>query len=329
MATFVLNDETRKNSHGFFLLNAGGRFERFAENPVMLHNHDLDRLTGKWLRLRIEGSQLLAEPEFDEADPEALKIKGKVERGYLRGASPGIVILSAEWRENPATKESEIYVTDWELYEGSTVSVPSNAGALTLKIYDSDYSLISDDQVKCHVENIVKLSLAPKSNTENKLKNETKMSVEMKLTAACLVALGLQETSDGTAISAAVVQLHADKVKAEKELKELRDSMEAQKKLQAEEMVNLAITAGKITADKKEAFVKLALSDPETAKATLDAIPVKTNLSAQVQPISGSTIPAGREDWTLLKWMKEDMTGLKKLQAEQPDVYAEILKKKQ
>ena len=121
MERFVFNDETQKNSHGFYLLNAGGRFERFNENPVMLHNHDLAQLIGKWLNLQTEGSLLTAEPKFDEGDPDALKIKGKVERGYLRGASPGIIILAAEWRENPVTKELELYVTDWELFEGSTV----------------------------------------------------------------------------------------------------------------------------------------------------------------------------------------------------------------
>jgi HK97 family phage prohead protease len=324
MAKFILNDETRKNSHGFYLLNAGGRFERFNENPVMLNMHDLNQLIGKWLHLRTEGTLLIADPEFDEGDPDAVKIKGKVERGYLKGASVGIIIHAAEWRINPETKTEELYVTDWELYEVSLVSVPSNAGALTLKVYDGQCRLVSEDSVGSHIENIIKLSLSEK---EIKIpKNGTKM--EIKLTAEASVALGVKEDADGAAISAAIVKLHADKAKLEGDLKIEQEKTAATLKKQAEDMVNLAVTAGKIPADKKESFVKLALSDYDTAKAALDAIPEKQSLSAQIKGIvGGKDIPAGRENWKLLQWMKEDMAGLNKLKAEQPEVYEEIKKK--
>lgn len=326
MERFVFNDETKKNSHGFYLLNAGGRFERFKENPVMLNNHDLAQLTGKWLDLRVEGHLLTAEPEFDEGDPDAVKIKGKVERGYLRGASPGIIILAAEWRENSATRELEIFVTDWELFESSTVSVPSNAGALTLRVYDTNHHLVNDRDVKCHVENIIKLGLSP--GETNNIKN-VKMKDEIKLTAEALVALGIQDSGDMTAISAAIVALKVKADNAERVARELEAKAEADKKQAAEEMVNLAIQDGRITADKKETFIKLALADPGTAKATLESIPAKENLSAKIKGIAGETrIPGDRENWTLLQWMKNDMPGLKKLQTEAPEVYARIKQNK-
>lgn len=325
MAKFILNDETRKNSHGFYLLNAGGRFERFNENPVMLNMHDLNQLIGKWLHLRTEGNLLMADPEFDEGDPDAVKVKGKVERGYLRGASAGIIIHSAEWRTNPETKEEELYVTDWELYEASIVSVPSNAGALTLKVYDGQCRLVSDEKIRPHIENIIKLSLS--CNENQTLKNDETMA-EIKLTAEALVALGVKEGADGTAISAAIVKLQADKAKAESDLKTEQEKTAATLKKQAEGMVNLAVAKGKIPADKKEHFVKLALADYDTAKGALDAIPEKQSLSAQIKGVvGGKDIPAGRENWKLLQWMKEDMTGLQKLKSEQPDVYEEIKKR--
>ena len=326
MERFVFNDETKKNSHGFYLVNAGGRFERFNENPVMLNNHDLAQLIGKWLNLKTEGSLLTAEPEFDEGDPDALKIKGKVERGYLRGASPGIIILAAEWRENPETKDQDIYVTDWELFEASTVSVPSNAGALTLRIYDSCHQLVKDADVKGHVENIIKLGISSKTN-EN-ITQHLKMNTEMKLTAEALVALGIQETTDAAAVSAAIIALKVKADDAEKKVRELTEKAEADRKKAAEDMVMLAIQEGRITADKKEAFVRLALADPETTKTTLDAIPAKQSLAAKITGLSGtSAIPEERKNWTLLQWMKNDMTGLKRLQVEDPEVYEEIKKK--
>lgn len=326
MAIFILNDETKKNSHGFYLMNAGGRFERFTENPVMLYNHNLEQLIGKWLNLHTEGVQLKAEAEFDEGDPDSVKIKGKVDRGYLRGASPGIIITAAEWRENLATAESELYVTAWELIEGSVVSVPSNAGALSLKIYDNNRHLVSDENVMCHIEGIIKLGLSGRDNQQVKQKNE-KMN-DIKLTAEALVALGIKDTADGAALSAAITALKVKADTAEANLSVLQKQVGEAKAKQIGEMVDLAVKEGRITADKKETFVKLALSDFDTAKATLESIPVKQSLSAKVHSITGtSDIPADRKDWTLLKWMQQDMSGLNKLKADQMDVYEEIKKR--
>ena len=321
MATFVFNDETKKNSHGFYLLNAGGKFERFNENPVMLNNHDLAQLTGRWLNLRVEGSQLLAEPEFDDGDPEAIKLKGKVDRGYLRGASPGIVILAAEYRENPVTKDTDIYVTEWELFEGSTVSVPSNAGAITLKVYDSNRCIVNDSNVKCHVEDIIKLSISSTTNLIDKKMNE------IQLTAEALVALGITKSADEAAISAAIVRLKAKVDTAETNLEKLEKKAREEHETRVTEMVNLAIKEGRITADKKDAFVKLGIADFETTKTTIEAIPVKQSLAANEKPIQGQGIPKARENWTLLQWMKNDMPGLRQLQVDTPDLYEQIKKK--
>jgi len=325
MDVFVLNDETKKNSHGFYLLNAGGQLDRFRENPVMLNNHDSTQLIGKWLDLKTEGTLLVATPEFDEGDPEAMKIKGKVERGYLKGASLGIIILSAEWRDNPATKKSEIYVTSWELFEGSTVSIPSNAGALTLKVYDNNHQLVSDDGVRLHIENIIRLSVSKENQTITK---STKMG-EIKLTAEALVALGIKEDADGAAISVAVVALKARETQLTTDLAAEKQKTADALKAQAENLVDLAIKAGKITTDKKESFVKLALADYDTAKSTLDGIPEKQSLAAQMQGVAGGNdIPKERENWTLLQWMKNDMPGLNKLKAELPEAYAQIASRK-
>ncbi len=320
MANFIVNDETKKNSHGFYLLNAGGRFDRFTENPVMLYNHDLKELIGKWDNLHTEDRCLIAEPDFDEVDEYALKIKGKVDRGYLRGASPGIIILAAEWRENPVTHEMEIYVTEWELFEVSVVSVPSNAGALTLKVYDSNHAFVSDDKIQCHVENIIRLSIDNQS-TNLKVKE---MDI-IKLTAEAFVALGLNEGADASALSSAIVSLKKKADDSAAELDKYKKEAEEQKKKEAEDIVELAIKEGRIDATQKEDFISLALSNPKVAKTTLAAIPAKKSLSAMVKQTLGvSAIPSGRENWTLLQWMKEDMPGLKKLQNEDPETYNKI-----
>jgi len=89
MASFVLNDEKAINSYGFMILNSGGRLDRFKSNPVLLNGHNHDLVSGKWENLRIEGDQLIADPLFDTEDPESMKLKGKVDRGFL----PAIVAV--------------------------------------------------------------------------------------------------------------------------------------------------------------------------------------------------------------------------------------------
>ena len=323
MDVFVLNDETKKNSHGFYLMNAGGRFDRFRENPSMFYNHNAEQLIGKWMNLRAAGSLLLAEPEFDAEDPEAVKIKGKVERGYLKGASIALRPINAEYRLNSSTQEQEVYVTEWEMMEASICAVPSNPGAL--RLYDENNHLLENDKIPLHIENIIRLSVSKGNQTIIK---KAKMS-EIKLTAEALVALGIKEDADGAAISAAVVALKAKEAQLTAELATEKQKTADALKKQAEEMVDLAVKAGKITADKKESFVKLALADFDTTKSTLDAIPEKQSLAAQMQSVAGGNdIPKERENWTLLQWMKTDMAGLNRLKAESPEAYDEIAKRK-
>ncbi|HQL70947.1 MAG TPA: HK97 family phage prohead protease, partial [Bacteroidales bacterium] len=151
MPDFVLNDQTQENAHGFYLRNEGGRFDRFRANPVLLHNHDENKLFGKWENLRIEGDKLVATPVFDQDDAEALKIQKKVDKGFLKGGSPGIIILNAELlTENGKDK---VVVTEWELMEGSVVPVPSNRGSVCL--YAPDGTRLKDDQVKLSLNELI------------------------------------------------------------------------------------------------------------------------------------------------------------------------------
>jgi HK97 family phage prohead protease len=327
MPAFVLNDETKKNSHGFYLLNAGGQFDRFRENPVMLFNHDHDRLIGKWDNLHVEGSLLMLDPVFDEGDEDALKIKGKVDRGFLKGGSPGIIVLDAEYRDNPTSGSFDIFVTQWELFEGSVVSIPSNAGALSLKVYDWDHKLLQPEQVLSFIDQVVKLSAGTSNGGNPQNQKKEKPMEKVKLSAEALVSLGLNDDSDAAAISAAVLSLKAKLDGANAENTTLKASAEEARKKGAEEMVSLAITQGKITADKKEVFVKLALADLDTTKATLEAIPAKQSLSAIVQA-GKKDQTEGRESWTYLKWAKEDPAGLANLRATDPTAFAELQKKR-
>lgn len=305
MDDFVFNDEAQENSHGFVLLNGGGRFERFRSNPVMLLQHDPGKLIGAWKDLRIEGGRLIASPIYDDEDPEALACKRKVEKNFLKGCSPGIIINAIEVRTSPEGKEL-LTVTDWTLCEGSIVSIPSNAGAL--KLYNQQGEAIPDNEVKLSINEL--------------LKTNTKKMEVIQLSVAALTALGLTAGADSNAISTAITALSAAKVEVDKEV-------EKYKKEKVDNLVSLAIGEGRITADAKADFTALATTNFDLAKRTITAIPVRETLSGKITNTStgGNGIPADREKWTYLEWAKKDTAGLQKLKVDNPTAFEELKKR--
>lgn len=307
MPLFVLNDESVLTAHGFVVLNAGGKFDRFRENPVMLDAHDERDVIGRWLNLAVEGSKLQAETEFDVEDPEAMKISGKVDRGYIKGASMGIIINDAEMRNLPVLGY-QVVVTDWELLEASPVGVPSNKAALRLYARDGK-TILKADEIKLSLDSII---------------NQKTDMEKITLSVEAAKALGVSKEPEATELNAAIMELSAknanltkDKEKAEKELSDHRTA-------QATAMVDLAITEGRITADKKESFVKLAVEDFANAKSIIEAIPAKETFSDKTRKPGADNTPAGREGWDFMRWLKEDPKGLSKMAADDPEGHATL-----
>ncbi|MDR0792008.1 MAG: hypothetical protein LBE82_01770, partial [Chitinophagaceae bacterium] len=92
MSPFVLSDGNQVNNYGFRVNTDGIDLSRFMANPVMLNNHydGIGGVLGKWMEIKKEGGKLFATPDFDEADENAKQVKGKVDRGYIKGASLGL-----------------------------------------------------------------------------------------------------------------------------------------------------------------------------------------------------------------------------------------------
>lgn len=105
--TFLVSDES-VNSYGFRVQTTGIDTTYFERNPVMFYMHNRNaQVIGCWENLRKEGENLYADAVFDEADPEAQRIAGKVERGFIKAASIGIHILD----------QTDDWVTKSELME--------------------------------------------------------------------------------------------------------------------------------------------------------------------------------------------------------------------
>jgi len=127
MNRYILNTND-KNSYGYKVLTDGIDLTDFIQNPVMLYNHSVDEVLGKWTDIRKEdditlGRVLTAMPEFCD-DDDTLDIKNKIEKGYIIGCSIGATVLDAIVDEN-----NELIVTKSSLVEASITALPSNKKA--------------------------------------------------------------------------------------------------------------------------------------------------------------------------------------------------------
>lgn len=140
----VLCDSNTINSYGFKTDVLGINLERFKKNPVMLYNHNPLQVIGRWKGIAVENGQLTAEPVFDMEDPFAAEIARKVEQGFIKGCSMGIVIKNITQTKGIDTATNSV------LIEASIVSIPSDENALV--VYDDE-----DKQNKLSINEFNKL----------------------------------------------------------------------------------------------------------------------------------------------------------------------------
>jgi hypothetical protein len=111
----------------------------------MLYEHNTENVIGRWTDIKKDGLKLTAIPEFDTEDVAVLNIAGKVERGFLNGASIGIIVHEIQ------TVNNIDVVTKSELFEASIVSVPADAGAV--RLYNENLKCLTIDELKLSIKN--------------------------------------------------------------------------------------------------------------------------------------------------------------------------------
>ncbi len=266
MNTFVLNDEKVINSYGFKILNEGIDLARFKKNPIMLDGHwnSNTSVIGRWSNVRIDGSKLLADAEFDTEDEQAKKLEGKVSRGFIKSCSMGVTYDREYMKANP---DGTYTLTQCELFEASLVAVPSNANAL--KLYAKNGALMEEKEIRLSLKNL-----------ESEIKNE-KME-KFQLSAPALTALGLANADDANAVSTAISGLKTELDNAKKELSAFKAEKEKQDEANAQALVKGAIAAGKLSATVEADFLKMAKENFALAKTVIDAMPGKGSLAGKV-----------------------------------------------
>jgi hypothetical protein len=317
---FVFNDENVKNSYGFYINTLGIKMDRFNDNPVMLNNHinSNENVIGNWSDALKEGGLLKLKPHFDEETDLGKDVAGKVDRGYLKGCSMGII---PNW-DSVQKVGDRLIMMECELAEGSIIPVPSNKGAIA--IYSIDGKLLSEDEVS-------NLTLSISNQFKDELNTDQTMN-KIILSVATLMALGFKDQpKDGLdvaeveakvlGLSTQVATLTAKNTGLELAAQTAKEAQEAAVKLAATQKVDLAITQGKIPADKKDAFVQLGITSPEVLETTLASIPSKQNFGA------GVTVPAGSgtvEVKTMDEFEKLSHTEKLSFKNENPEAYKRI-----
>lgn len=177
--TFIVNDES-VNSHGFLVKTDGIDLTRFLQNPVMLYLHDKAMsVIGKWENLRKDGTQLLADAVFDIDDEFAKEIAGKVERGFIKATSLGLVYSQDDFVMNG----NEPILQKSILMEISIVPIPSNGNAL--KLYSGNFESVelklNQVQKQGSLLSVLKLSGAPSIDViVDAVKNLKKVSDDLQ-----------------------------------------------------------------------------------------------------------------------------------------------------
>lgn len=314
LKTFVLHDSS-VNTFGFRMLTEGADLSEFERNPVMLYNHE-DRETpiGRWTNIHIDGDRILADADFDLADPRASEIARKVEAGYISACSIGAWV--EESSNDPSLRiEGQLgeTVTAWKVREASICNIGANHNALVL--YDSNDKVISCRdytsvlELCCHPTSTA--TIINNTNTNNQ---EKEMMKEKLTTILQLSDTVTEETLIGK------VQELRDRVKAYEAQENERLTAEAVA------LTDEAISSGRLDASARSATLKLFASDHESAKAMLAALPKSPSVQSAIESAKETSL---KDELTSKSWDELDRSGrLAELRDKFPSIYEEKYKAK-
>jgi len=305
------------NCYGSRILTEGIDLKQFEKNPLLLWMHrrsfEGDAMPiGRVENLRIDGDKLIGTPVFDQNDEFAKKIENKWENGFLRMASAGIEILEvSDAPEHLAQGQTRATVTRCRLEEMSIVDIGGNDEALQL--YDTSGKTLrlaageaNDTLPLLELEKETQSGTAPEGTTENN-KTETTMNKEI------LQLLGLGEEAT-----------EQDALGALRLLKERADKAESLTLASITAIVDGAVSEKRITADKKEHFIKLGKSaGVESLRETL-ALMQPSKKPMDIVHRQGS--PVHGEPKTFAKLSEVPSEQMEKLRNENPSEYMRLYK---
>ena len=118
---------------------SGWDFTNYRRNPVVLFNHDDSRgmpVARTSQGPTPNGAELIATAEFDREDPEAVRLFGKIQRGFVNSTSVRWLPKRWEYIEHvgpSGEKRTVLVFREQELLEWSFVNIPADPGAVILR----------------------------------------------------------------------------------------------------------------------------------------------------------------------------------------------------
>lgn len=298
----VLCDSETINSYGFKTDVNGINLSRFEKNPVMLYQHNPHMVIGRWEDIKIEGGQLSATPVFDMEDPEAAEIARKVEQGFIKGCSMGIVI-----KQMTRTKGIDT-ATESVLLEASIVSIPADENALV--VYDSE-----DKQNQLSINDFNKLFYIMEKKEPELQPDNSEITLSQRNME--LQAQVDEQTDTIKALNAKIDELQHDL--AERDYRE------------AEAFVDKAIADGKITEEVKSEALSFYLSFPKETKklfANIKGVEADEPSALQESSITLSEMVNQKAEPSQT-WDELDRAGkLRNLKVENPEEFKRLYKEK-
>ncbi len=248
---FVLIDETIV-SRGFWAVVSGIDLTQFKKNPIMYWMHQRpnswsgsnDQILpiGRWENIKVETvnnvKAITADAVFDEKDEFAMKIKSKVDGGFIKMASAGLkpLVWSDDKKDiKPGQTRSTLIKS--QMKEASIVDIGANDNAV--RLYDENGLIDLSDNNTNHIPI---LQLKQKKN--------------MKLIA---LKLGLNQDSSEAEISAKIDEI----------LKKSRENSETLADIKTKRVARI-MKHKNITDENKSDMQELAEVNPEIAEKTLE-----------------------------------------------------------
>lgn len=311
------------NDYGFRLDVSGYMPERFEKNPIMLFQHSKEVLPiGTWTDITVEDGKILATPVFDEADPFAVEVKGKVERGIIKAVSVGFEPLEVSEADKMPGQAGPT-VTKFVLKEASWVAVPANPNALVVPAAEGIASTILE--MKAYDQNgvVFELSSGAFKKFTQPFNKMDKIKAKLGLAAAATeedIVLALDNLHKELSGLKSDREAHLQQVVEEAGLsKELASNVLEVAKFNTQLAFNMVKELSGKSQTKLET-TKPAEGQDGKSNVSLEAI-IKTLSSGASKPEDGDD----RSSWNYRKWETEDPKGLSKMKNSEPERFQKLL----
>ncbi len=270
----------RVNVYGSRVLTGGIDYSQYERNPILLWMHrrgDVSTTIGTVKNIAIEGDTLVGELSFDGIGETAKMIEEKWDAGTLKMVSANFDIIElSDKAEHVVPGQKAFTVTKSKLVEVSVVDIGGNDDALVLLKQNGHSIALSNEDKGIKLPLLSGQLLTPKKN-----------NMDFKTIA---LKLGLPEA----ATEAEILETISVVLGYKAELDTLKAEVDTIRLANVTSLVDAAVSARKITADKKEHFIELGKKvGADSLKLTLDSMVAAVRptdiVGGSSQQLSGDT----------------------------------------